>query len=590
MNHTRFLFFKLALLLVSTVFFLLCITPAHAYYFGNGKWKTDGYIKSAFGVFTDKKPFNKAKFGGCDDNISTATQVIRWDTEGQLSSKFSVVAQVQAIWEPEYPSEKNVVFTDGSTPKANYYNSFDWRELTIEYKPSWTHSFKFGRQIINWGEALSGRVIDQCNPADTRRGSGVLGLDEYYMPLWMFRGQHDFANFFNTSFEWVIAPIWQADRYETSRGVSGSTAYGDGSTGSPQARWAAQRDQRVNRLGGADWSINYYGSPTAILGAPWRTGYHGTDLLDLDGTPGRDGGIPKAVTGAQALTLLSPYANPSFILSQPADTKYIIYTETPYYSAPTDYTDHNFKNTRWGFKTKSLFGEVECGISFFQGPGGSQTPIVKYIPTGEYTGYIQLQTQIVRYNTYGVFANIPWHGTKFWVEAAYQPDRRFQKDQVGIGWGSAAEAERLNDCIAHIDQVKSLWGISREQWFRFLNPYNTFAINFQYTNTYRLDDTDGVTYILSYFNELPKVEHSFVLSVSTAYSYNKYLPNLTVAYYPEGAGLVSAGFTYLPEGFNARLSLSANYTAYLVGPEFCTAVAYADHNDAFTFSMKYKFY
>ena len=93
MNDTRFQFRKYVLFLVSIVFLLMCVTPAHAYYFG--QWKTDGFFKSQFGVFTEKKPYNKAQYGFSDDNISTARQSFRWNLEGQISEQFALRAEVQ---------------------------------------------------------------------------------------------------------------------------------------------------------------------------------------------------------------------------------------------------------------------------------------------------------------------------------------------------------------------------------------------------------------------------------------------------------------------------------------------------------------
>ena len=288
MFHRLFFRRLVFFILVSGFLCLFCSAPAHAYYFGD--FKTDGYFKSQFGIFTEKKPFNKATFNGSDDNIATARQMFRWNVEGQLSSQFALRAEALAIWEPAYSHEKNVPETgEGKFLPANYYNSFDWRELTLEYKPSYSHSFKFGRQIVNWGEAVSGRVMDQCNPDDSRAASGFVNLEERYMPLWMFRGQHDFYEFYETSVEWVAAPIWQADRYEHSRSMSGDTPVGDGKTtnvlnlvgssyanqiyrNDPSPRFSAKRENRVEKVWGGDISINLLGLPGSVLGCTIQHG------------------------------------------------------------------------------------------------------------------------------------------------------------------------------------------------------------------------------------------------------------------------------------------------------------------------------
>ena len=597
---------KAILIMAAFIFLMFFIAPAQAYYFGD--WNTDGYFKSQFGIFTEKKPFNKARFGGSDDNIATARQTFRWNVNGQISKQFALRAEVLAVWEPNYPGEKGVLLTDGPMP-ANYYNSFDWRELTLEYKPTYAHSIKFGRQIINWGEVLSGRVIDQCNPTDSRASAGFLALEEIYMPLWMFRGQHDFYSFYSTSLEWVAAPIWQADEHEHSRGAASDTPVGDARTTShkdltsvtggwndrayrndPGARYSAKRDDRVPY--GADISINILGKPGSVLGAPYNMGYHGTDML-----PGYTDGDPiHYLTYDQIISndliYLPGIAGTHEFINQHQDAKFIFLSESPISADNAyKYTDHNFKNTRWGFKTKSQIGEFEGGISFFQGPGATITKIIRYDESSAWTGYNIFQYQVVRQNTFGLYGNTTLWGTKWWFEGAYQPDVPYQKDLMGIGFGydnPEVQAQRL-DNIEYVDTLTTMWGVTREQNWEWLNPYNTFSINFQYTNTYRMEDTDGLV-STAYFWEVDRMSHSFLLMISTGYSYNKYNPSLTLAYDPSGCGLVSASLRYVPEGFNTRLSLNANISNYWTGPEFAGTLSLYDNNDSITIGFQYSFY
>ena len=290
-----------------------------------------------------------------------------------------------------------------------------------------------------------------------------------------------------------------------------------------------------------------------------------------------------------------PGSTTAFINQHP-DADFVFLSESPTFLDHRDYADHNFKNTRWGFKTKSQVGNLEGGISFFQGPTHNPiTKIVDYIPSPlPFGGYVVYQYQYPRYDTYGLYGNYSIWGTKFLLEAAYQPNRLYHKDLMGIGFGSGADAasvlaQRL-DNVEAVDTLVTLWGLSREQNIPLLNEFTPFSINFQYTNTFYLEDTDGLVGVVPFFMELDQMSHSFLLALSTSYSYRKYNPSLTLMYYPEGAGYVAFGFTYVPEGFNTHLSLTANITNYWTGPEFATGLSLYDNNDSVTVGFKYDFY
>ncbi|MBA3027324.1 MAG: hypothetical protein FP816_00695 [Desulfobacteraceae bacterium] len=616
------------LFLVSSVFILLTISPIQAYDYGN--WNIDGIYKGQYGVFTDKKPFNKPEYGGSDDNTATSKQMLRWNLNGQVTSNISIRAEVMGVWEPDYVAEKGT-YTVGVDKNAageyigytkrirnNLYNSFDWRELTVEYKPSLSHTFRFGRQIINWGEAISGRVIDQCNPVDARTSGGILGLDETYMPLWMFRGIHDFYSL-NSTFEWIIAPIWQADRYENSRGVGAWPRYGDGRTTNtgtaagnrPWVRYANNNEARVDKFYGASVLVNRTGAPANVYGgAPFGTGYHGSDLL-----PGWQVGDPiRPLTYAEAL---SGTLNPSGFIFTGNDTYLtdanVIWTEIPSTSGEhdkrfgMDNPDHNFKNTRWGFKTKHMLGQIEGGVAFFQGPGSSTTYRYNHLDdqtyrtangiTGTPSGRLIYQKVIPRYNTMGIYGNYQFPWAVFMFESAYMPDREYHKNLMGIGVGNitsrtdqyaACHAARLNG-VAEVDVIQTLLGFTREQNIPFLNKYNVFTLRFQYTATNYLQSMDDIT-LTTYFMKYDQMGHNLTLTTSTAYSYNKYSPSLTISADPNGAAVIIAGFTYVPEGFNTRLRFSLNWTNYWTANEYTSTLSLPDQNDSVSLGMQYSFY
>ena len=594
-----------ALFLVSIGILLFCVLPASAYYFND--WSIDGYIKSQVGMFTEKKPFNKAQYGGSDDMLATAKQMMRWNINGQITRTIGVKAEVLGVWEPNYPSEKGAFVKNRQgidiPMPANYYNSFDWRELTIEYKPNYSHSFKFGRQIVNWGEAVSGRVIDQCNPDDSRASSGFVNLEERYMPLWMFRGFHEFPSL-RTSIEWLIAPIWQANRYEHSRGVSGDTPVGNGKTtnfstnptyaNNPSARFTARRENRPEKIFGADIIITRTGLPSSILGAPYSTGYHASDMIGVTPT--------RALTRAEIINAYNsgiPYviyqpnyypttAGLAYVNTTDPNATFSVLSEPPTFIA-TDYTDHNAKNTRWGIKTKSLLWDWELGMAFFQGPGHSPSTVFK----DRADPFIVTQYVYPRYNTFGIYGNyqiLPLN-TIFIFESAYMPKREYAKFLMDIGdvnTPGVYEARLKN--IKEIDMVTTLLGFTREQNIPWLNAYNAFTMRLQYTNYWWLQNNDDVAAIATFYMHNEQVQHNVLLSISTSYAYRKYNPSLTFSWYPDGALYSSIGISVIPEGFNGRLSISASYANYWTTNDFTTSVSLYDNLDLLTLGFKYSFY
>ena len=574
-------------LLAFGVFFLLTISSAHAYDYGI--WTYDGYIKSQFGLFTEGKPFNKAEYGGSNDNIATARQQFRFNLNGQLSKTIGLRAEVLAAWEPAYPHEKGTTEGNFGELPANFYNSFNWRELTIEYKPTYSHVIRFGRQIINWGEAISGRVADQCNPVDSRYLLGFTNLDETYMPLWMFRGIHDFWQW-NTTIEWIAAPIWQADRYEHSRSMkSAGQRTGDGTTGTPWYRFAANPEGRVNKLNGADMVISASTRrATKIYGPPFDTMYHGTDYMGMEAGPMT---LPQVAWFYENI-LGAPTGSGAFIAADLANTypgknAYLIATERPTTDGSVDsrygvdYTDHNFKNTRWGFKTKHMLWGAEVGMSFYQGPGHDG----KYHYRYKNGSYLIFEKVYPRYNTYGLFGNYQFNWGIVQFEGGYKPDREFHKPLFGV----TTHEERLNNVVEK-DIIHTLFGLTREQMIPWLNQYTPWTIRAQWQAQWYLEDMDDVVEVKTYFMTPPQVNNEFLLSLSSYYAYRKYAPSLTFIYNPRGQLYSSANFTVVPDGFNSRLSISAGYTNIWGANAYSTRTVLAAKNDLAVVTVQYSFY
>lgn len=197
----------------------------------------------------------------------------------------------------------------------------------------------------------------------------------------------------------------------------------------------------------------------------------------------------------------------------------------------------------------------------------------------------------------GIYGNYQFPLAVFMFESAYMPKREYHKNLMGVGYENVASrpdlkayahAQRLNG-VAEIDMIQTLLGLTREQNIPLLNKYNVFTFRFQYTATNYLQSMDDIT-LTTYFMGYDQMGHNLSLTTSTAYSYNKYSPSLTISADPNGAVLTSLGFGWVPEGFNTRLRFNVNWTNYWTANEYSSTLSLPDKNDAVTLGLQYSFY
>jgi len=77
--------------------------------------------------------------------------------------------------------------------RENLYLDDEWWQLIPEAHVTWTPGdflFRFGKQIVSWGEADFLRVMDSINPVDSRRGFADVEFEETVIPIPMLRGEY----------------------------------------------------------------------------------------------------------------------------------------------------------------------------------------------------------------------------------------------------------------------------------------------------------------------------------------------------------------------------------------------------------------
>ena len=135
-----------------------------------------GFFRNNVGIFFDDQPYQES-----GNDLATCRTWFRGYMDYTISDKFKFWAAVQFVHEPRYKveigSSTSTVAPQyggpGTTKGWKEYSEYDnindiLREAYIEWNPSNKHSFKVGRQIVIWGEALTSRVGDVIYPDDGR--------------------------------------------------------------------------------------------------------------------------------------------------------------------------------------------------------------------------------------------------------------------------------------------------------------------------------------------------------------------------------------------------------------------------------------
>ena len=231
--------FKLNFMLPGAIAIFLAFTlfplSAQSGEFGNTGWTYDGFVRNNTGLWTENWDNSEN-----NDPLAVCRNWFRLNIDGKFTKNIRLMAEVLAVYEPEYSREHHATEADGTPVAANEYNYFDFRELRLDMRLGRGHMLLFGRQIVNWGESLSARIGDVINPVDGRFDLGFTNLEDTRMPIWMARGLHTFVFSGTTlNLDWVVSPYWQPDRYRVNRTPSALGLRNTDGSFTPAVRFAA---------------------------------------------------------------------------------------------------------------------------------------------------------------------------------------------------------------------------------------------------------------------------------------------------------------------------------------------------------------
>lgn len=146
-----------------------------------------------------------------------------------------------------------------------YYDDSYWQilnECHLTYTPQ-DFFFRFGKQVVAWGETDGFRLMDQINPLDTRRGFADVEFENSIIPIWLVRSEYNAkvatSWFTDLNFQFIWNP--NVDFIPNQNLTAGNDAGGI---------WAPQTYVPLGPLGAA-----HLGSSTFNVDEP--TGVHGME-------------------------------------------------------------------------------------------------------------------------------------------------------------------------------------------------------------------------------------------------------------------------------------------------------------------------
>ncbi len=480
-----------------------------------------GFIRNNIGMFLD----NPQPFAENSNDLATARTWFRGYTDFKITKELRFWSAVQFVWEPFYDIEHGAggsfrtpidssVRPDGKE-YSEYRNANDiLREALIEWKPSKQHTFKIGRQIAIWGEALTTRVGDVIQPEDQRFTLAFANLEDTRIPQLMARGIHDFESL-SSSFEWIANPNWVQNKY------------------------------RVNRF--------------AHFIAPGEIGERFSIYPETRFDP------PFSLTNP---ALGPPFNIPGVVIAHPFSRDWIqafpgfwVPTAFPYVKVQFPSGGESF---RGGFRTNTTIEGYNFGVSYFHTQnydpvikrgnltGAVAAPPLPPLPLREYT-LVFPNIDII-----GFYLNkqLPWPGV-IRAEAIYIPNKPFNTfDKAGVFPDPVAP---LNNAVVRRDYVKYMIAYDLNGFLYF--PWHKtapFDITFEHVGEV-IPKNNNIQYV-SYSTEVKQWNPSFNMRISTNWRYNQIATELIVGYIPWGnSGIIMPAIKYMPPWLNKQLSFELKY-------------------------------
>jgi uncharacterized protein DUF1302 len=569
---------KLFWLISCLVGVLASTTPLSAASLLGEDWEAFFREKVSFRGFVENTTGLSVSHGSRFFNTANRLDMQRFTIQPEINVDATSWAKFFISWrfvkEIRYSSEaksreRSVTYNPAAPVKPlpnTYYDEYrpkPW-EAVLDLLPTDALKVRVGRQFISWGETDGIRLLDLINPQDLTFSPPVapnlFSLDETRIPSVGLRTLYTIRPVSNTILEFFALPGFFDEAKQRVDEIVGSNDTNDRQV--RYGRWSAHPETRlVYRLGPA--SFNGFGNMYANSIRPACSSPVPPVSISCLVTPNTSRDLPDAGDSWKIGTrITSNLGKLNFGLG------YI--------------WGFNPQSTDMVFKVKG----VHC-VAPVPGPclGGFAPSVVDLRLVNDRTNVFAGQFNY----PVGDILDIPVN-TTVRGEVAFLPDKPFNIAKFPGAFGLRATVDpRHPSGIVEKNTLRYALGFDRTTLIPFLHPddpWRAFNLSFQLFQSIIFDHEDGI-HPFSTSEKINRVSTNLTFRIGTGYFGDTILPDVFVAYDPEGYWAANPAISYVPPG-NEKIKLSL-VGAFYGGRNKFKSFGFFDEKDSVFLKMRYQF-
>jgi hypothetical protein len=564
---------KILSLAIAIVATLLVSAPVSGESLISEEWETFLREKVSFRGFIENTSGVSVSHGSRFFDTSNRFVMNRFTIQPEFNVDMSDWAKFFISWrfvkEPRYSAEaksrEQSVSYFPARPVRPLRNTFydeyspePW-EAVLDLRPHDQFKLRLGRQFISWGETDGIRLLDLINPQDLTfsppAAPNLFNLDETRIPSWGLRGLYTVRPVSNTILEFFALPGSLDDPEQRVDEVVGSNDTADRKV--RYGRWSAHPETRLI-VGGTNRFGNLFSDPLRV----------------------RAGGT---CVGAGCIVI------PSTVREHPdAGDSWKLGARFSHSIAKLNFS----LGYIWGFNPQSTDMVFKVRSRSCASPVLAACTIAGAAPTVARLALVNDRTSIFagqfNYPVTDVL-NVPVN-TTVRGEMAFLPDKPYNISRFPGEFGLKASAsKKYPSGVVEKHTLRYALGFDRTTLIPFLHPddpWRAFSLSFQVFQSIIFDHEDGI-HPFSTAEKIKRVSTTFTFRMGTGYFGDTILPDVFVAYDPEGYWSANPAISYVPPG-NEKLRFSL-VGAFYGGRNKFKSFGLFDEKDSVFLKMRYQF-